>query len=118
MNDKRSFEIKKILAKHFPNFRFKVRIEKYSGGESINVYTNLLKKRVFSDAVWRVNANANYSEQDMQEYLKDKEKSAQNEQKEREIKELIGQHEKVDYDTQTGEVLQGGNTFLFIEAME
>ncbi len=113
--DKRSFEIKKTLNKQYPENRFKVRIEKYSGGESINIHTDILKDNWHSDAVWRVEAGANPTSDDIDKYNKYRAIQEYNKTKTTEIKKLIGSYESLDIDEITGEILLGGNTYLFIK---
>ena len=101
MRDTRSTEIKKLLKKFYPNAIFNVRIHKYSMGESINVSTNAFKVEQVPDPRGYGFINQT-SEQD-----------ACNRDH---IKKLLSEYERVDRD-QWGDILSGGNTFLFIESI-
>ncbi len=98
----RSTEIKKLLKSEFPDAIFKVRIHKYSMGESINVNTDLLQREKVEDT----GSYLGYS-------MKMTDQSKRNLEQ---IKNLIGDHEHLDRD-ESGDILSGGNTFLFIETL-
>jgi hypothetical protein len=116
--DKRSYIIRNILKSIYPNNSFKVRIEKYNFGESIHVYTDLLEDTKFTDAVWRVHANKNPSEEDYLEAKKYYEKQSKNQLIERKIEQILKDFWHVNYDQRTGEILEGGNTYLFIKRLK
>lgn len=101
MRDTRSYEIKRLLKKHYPNAQVKVRIDKYSMGESINVKTDafVIGKKPDPRGWGYV-----YDVTDKDEKIR------QN------IKKLLSCYESVDRD-QWGEILSGGNTYLFIDSM-
>ena len=101
MRDIRAFEIKKQLKKYYPNAKFKVWIHKYSMGESINVRTNAFKIDVVP------NPNG---------YGYTREISKKDEETRNHIKALLRSYESIDRD-QWGEILSGGNTYLFIEEL-
>ena len=97
MKDTRGYEIKALLKKHYPGAKFSVRLSKYSMGESINIQTDLLKRDLVD--------HGGYSS-----YEYSKETIA----KMNEIKALVKGYESVDRD-QYGEILSGGNTYLFVD---
>ena len=99
--DTRSNEIKKLLKKEFPFAVFTVKIDKYSMGESINVRTNAYHTDVLPDP-----RGFGY----IREITKEN-KAIKNK-----IHELLYKYESVDRD-QWGEILSGGNTYLFIEEL-
>lgn len=101
MNDTRSTEIKKVLRKFYPNATFKVRIHKYSMGEAIYVSTNAFK----IDQV-----------PDPRGYGYVMQASEQDTTTRNHIKKVLSDYESVDRD-QWGEIMSGGNTFLFVEDM-
>lgn len=116
MIDKRSYEIKRKLKETFKGHEFKVKIEKYSMGESIKIRTNLLTEVKYTDAVWRVQNTKQYSETDMNEYVKFKKAWEAHNKKELEVKNLLRQFEKVSYD-ERGDILEGCNTYLFVQPL-
>lgn len=101
MRDTRSQEIKKILKTEFPNAKINVRIHKYSMGESIYVSTDLIE--------W-----IRHTEEGVPGYTQSK--TEQSRENETTIKDLLKNFESVDRD-QWGEIMSGGNTFLFIESL-
>ena len=118
MKDNRSYEIKKILQKNYPNEKFSVRISNYSLGETIHVYTTALTEQLGQpDAVWRVRANANPTQTDYEEAKKYDETFECNKQIEEAMRRLIGHNEKIDTD-EHGDILSGGNTFLEFYAIK
>jgi len=105
MRDQRSQEIKKILKKCYPDAQFKVRINKYSMGESIHIYTDLLI----------ILPNKPVEEYTEKENI-EREKSMAFNQTERErIQNLLSEFSHIDRCDITGEILSGGNTYLFVE---
>jgi len=84
MRDTRSFKIKKILRKAYPKAKFRVRIEKGSLSEAIYVKTDLIHHNGLFEN-----------------------------DKTLEIKKIIIKYQHVAID-EFGEILGGGNTFLFI----
>ena len=99
MRDTRSFEIKQLLKKYYPNAIFKVKIDKYSMGESINIRTNAFKIDLVPDTQRGFGMMYKASEQDST--TRDH------------IKNILAKFEDIDRDEQ-GEILSGGNTFLFV----
>jgi hypothetical protein len=98
MRDTRSTDIKKLLKQHFPNAVFSVRIHKYSMGESIRVETDAFSYTTTQDESgfgWR--------------------KEWQNKEAKDQIQLLLKEYESFDRDEMTGEILSGGNTFLFVQ---
>ena len=101
MRDTRSYEIKKLLKKYYPNAKFEVRIDKYSMGESINIRTNAFK----IDQV-----------PDPRGYGYVMQASEQDATTRDHIQKVLRDYEKIDRD-QWGEILSGGNTYLFVQDM-
>src|SRR5687768_6554665 len=101
MRDARSTEIKKLLKKYYPNAQVKVRIHKYSGGESINVRTNAFKIEQFPDPTGYGYINR---------------PSEQSQTNRDHIKSLLSSYQSIDRD-EWGEILSGGNTYLFIDEL-
>lgn len=99
MRDTRGSEIKSLLKKHYPNAKFSVRLDKYSMGESINVHTDLIVRE-------RIEHEGGYHE-----YKYSNETVA----KIREIESLLSSYKHIDRDEYSGEILSGGNTYLFVE---
>lgn len=100
MKDTRSQEIKKLLKVDFPEALFRVRIHKYSMGEAIYVKTNLVKREQL-----RVEFNV--------PVIGHTEETKNNIQT---IKEKLTKYQSIDRD-QWGEIMSGGNTFLFVEEL-
>jgi|SRR3989304_4356867 len=100
MRDTRSYEIKRILKKEFPNAKVNVYISKYSMGESINVKTDLVPREKLVDP-----SGYGYTEKITDIGLINLNR----------MKMLLREFESVDRDEATGEILSGGNTFLFID---
>ena len=98
MKDTRSYEIKRIIKKEFPQAKVRVHINKYSMGESINVDTDICTRELVLDEFGR--STHPYTEQGKKNLDK--------------LRELLHSYESVDRD-QFGEILSGGNTYLFIE---
>lgn len=101
MKDTRSYEIKKLLKKYYPNATFKVSINKYSMGESISVRTNAFKVNEVPDP---------------RGYGYVIELSEQDQGNRDHITKLLRDYESVDRD-QWGEILSGGNTYLRVETL-
>lgn len=101
MKDKRSFEIKRILRFRYSEAKFKVRIDKYSMGETIYINTDLIKRQRIDDP-----SGYGYIETFTEE----------SKDRLREMNQLLKDYESVDRD-ESGDILSGGNTFLFIEAL-
>ena len=104
MKDKRSYEIKTVLKKYYPEAIFRVKIDKYSMGESINIKTDL--KKEYPDDVDFRNLTP--------ECLAIKE---HNEKITQEIETLLKDFWHLDRDPITGEILAGGNTYLFVDSL-
>ena len=116
--DKRSYIIRNILKSIYPNNSFRVIISKRVYDESIHVYTDLLEDIKYTDAVWRVDANKNPSVEDYLEAKKYHEKRLKNQLIERKIEQILKDFWHVNYDQRTGEILAGGNRYLFIERLK
>ena len=105
MRDNRSQEIKRILKKTYPDNQFKVRCDKYSMGESFRIYTDLIKELpnkavdIFTEKEKGEHESTMHWNQVMREII------------ERQLKEFW----HIDRDEFSGEILTGGNTFLFVE---
>jgi hypothetical protein len=102
MRDTRSYEIKRIIKKAFPNAIVKVFIDKYSMGESINIRTDLIKRTIVADP--RGYGTVGYFTDEVKENLKH-------------LELLLKDYQSVDRDEATGEILSGGNTYLFIDEL-
>ena len=102
MKDNRSIQIKRLLRQHYPDAKVRVKIQKYSLGESIHVYTDLMPQRPWT---------ANYNDPEMQEY-KIKWQSVKDE-----LEKLLKDFSHVDRDD-FGNILGGGNIYLFIEPLK
>lgn len=106
MKETRSFEIKKILKKEYPDNQFKVRIEKYSMGETIRVYTDRVIEFENKKAEYQMNEDEKQERQEITEL---------NHKIKNEIQALLKDFSHVDRCEITGEILSGGNTYLFVE---
>jgi len=118
MRDNRSYLIKKILKQKYPNAKFKVRIEKYTLGESINVYTNLLHDVDYNEKYeleqkMRINGLAG---KDLQAYKNIRNKIQRNSEINNSIRTLLKDYYHVNYD-EWGNILAGGNTYLHIDIL-
>lgn len=100
MRDTRSSEIKKILKKEYPNAKFSVRIDKYSMGESINISTDLVAREVLTLP----------NGEEVNGYAQKTIDTIHN------IERMLKDFKHVDRDDY-GEILSGGNTFLFVEGI-
>ena len=104
-------EIKKMLTKNYPKNKFSVS----KSNCAIIIKTDALPESPqYTDAVWRATVGANPTQEDYQEKIKYDEQIKQYNEKEAEIKKLIKNYEKIDYDEMTSEILSGGNTFIRI----
>jgi len=113
--DKRYVEIKKLLGKEFPKAKFKVKISKYSLGESINIYTDLMPEWTAedSDNYWKLSGHI------VDEITDSIKKTVGKIETARLLRERIGEllFWHVDRDA-FGEILGGGNSYLHIERLE
>ena len=118
MKDRRSIEIRKILKKHFPQAKFRVKIEKDSLSEAIRIYTDLLED--FTNEEIEVIDQARFTQtiENVEVYEKAIEKEKKNEEIRQKIHQLLRDFESVSYDEVTGEILGGGNTYLFVEPLK
>lgn len=108
-------KLKKELENEFKGFRFSVR----STSSSYRIKTDLLKKYLpHSDAVYRARYNINPSQEDYLELQKYEEIYNYNQEQKEKIKKITSKYEEIRYDAFTGEILQGANTFVFIESIE
>ncbi len=116
--DNRSYEMKKLLQKTYPTAKFTVKIHKYSMGESIYVKTDLIKAwtQEDSDNDWKKRTRAMGSEPFIiTDSIKATEaKSEHNEVIRKEIEVLLAPFWHIDYDSYSGEILSGGNTYMNI----
>ena len=112
--DKRAIEIKSILKKQYPEATFRVRIEKYSGGETIYIYTDLVKEFTpeEAEAHWLYNTGQVTEITEVVERMK--KKKARNKKIDQDIHRLLKDYYHIAYDEYSGEVLLGGNTYLDI----
>lgn len=105
MRDKRAYEIKRILKKAYPEATFRVKIDKYSMGESINVYTSLIDDIRGMTEKEKIDYKINNNSEPYNDLLTCLRK------------ELKG-YENIFRDEITGEILSGGNTYLFFGGIE
>lgn len=101
MRDQRGYEIKKLIKSKYPKAQVRVRIDKYSMGESINVNTDLVKRDRQPDP-----RGYGYIEPFTKEGKENLDA----------LNVLLRKYSRVDRD-EFGDILSGGNTFLFIEAL-
>jgi len=116
MKDMRSYEIKKILKKKYPGSVFRVRIDKYSLGESINIYTDLLQQlpERFNQICWKIEiGEEETTEEERRIYFEGRRILEENKKYEDEIKSILKDFWHINYD-EMGEILNGGNTYLYI----
>jgi hypothetical protein len=97
--DNRGTIIKGIIKKAYPSATVRVRLDKYSMGESINVRTDAFKIDQVADPRGYGYIND----------ISEKDKAIRDN-----IKRLLSEFESIDRDSATGEILSGGNTYLFI----
>ena len=120
MRDQRGREIKRLLQSLYPSAQFQVRLEKYSMGESIHVYTDLLKEAGWTDDICRIDqAMRNHndvSEGDYKALKAYQEQTEKNNQTTRRLRADLSGYERVDRD-ERGEILSGGNTYLHISRL-
>jgi len=110
-------EIKRILKRKYPSAKFRVKTEQYTGGKSIYIYTDLIKEIDYNrmrELELRLH-DEGLGGGDLEEYKELKRKIEENRKTEREIKTLLKDFWKVDYDQFSGEILSGANCFLFVE---
>lgn len=118
--DTRGTEIKRLLQGLYPHAQFRVRLEKYSMGESIHVYTDLLEEGQWSEDMWKIESqmknHEDVSEGDYKAYQAYKAMLLKNTETQRKLKADLVAFEHVDRDSQ-GEILGGGNTYLHIHRL-
>jgi hypothetical protein len=116
--DNRSYEMKKLLQKQYPTARFTVKIHKYSMGESIYVKTDLIKAwtQEDSDNDWKKRTRAMGDQPFIiTDSIKATEaKSEANEKIRHEIEALLKNFWHIAYDSYSGEILSGGNSYINI----
>ncbi len=119
--DNRSYEMKKLLQKQYPTAKFTVKIHKYSMGESIYIHTDLIKAWTPEDSNndWKQRTRAMGSEPfEITDSIKaTRAKSKQNEVIRHEIEALLKNFWHIDYDSYSGEILSGGNTYINISKL-
>lgn len=86
--DNRSTVIKHLIKEVYPDARVKVKIDKYSMGESINIWTDLMNE-----------VYVNRSDTEM------------------ELRSILTGYESIDRDD-FGDILSGGNTYMFIGGLD
>jgi len=114
--DTRSYEMKKALQKQYPTAKFTVKIHKYSMGESIYVKTDLIKAwtQEDSDNDFKQRYRANMPYEITDSIKATRAKSERNEVIRHEIEALLKNFWHIDYDSYSGEILGGGNTYMNI----
>ena len=120
--DNRGQLIKKLLKSKFPGANFRVRLEKYSMGESINIHTDLIKPYVSTAIIWRAeamlkNGGLPHDSEEYKAYSENRANLENNKKVEADIKSLVGNYESIDYDPSSGEILSGGNTYMFVNKL-
>ena len=116
--DMRSNEIKAILKKEFPKNNFRVKIDKYSMGESININTDLIESAPKDEYKVINNYAKEYSaEEQLQAEREARARRDRNQQVTKKIETLLQDYWRVDKDAQ-GEILAGGNTFIGVSSLE
>jgi len=112
-------KIKKILRQRFPKATFRIRTQSFSGGKSIDIYTDLFReidhnrKRELELKL----QNQGLDSEEYKELQRTERDIAWNRSLEGNIKKLLKDFWSVDYDEITGEVLSGGNCYLFVEPL-
>ena len=118
--DTRGTEIKQLLRSLYPQAQFQVRLHKYSMGESINVYTDLLEAGQYSEDIWttesRMRQQESVSDAEYQAYQAYKAMLLKNTETTRRLRADLSGYERVDRD-ERGEILSGGNTYLHISRL-
>jgi len=112
--------IKRILKERFPRATFRIRTQNFSGGKSIDIYTDLFRK-IDYDRKRELEFKLQDQGLDNEEYkeLQRIERDiAWNRSLEGNIKKLLKDFWSVDYDEFTGEVLSGGNCYLSVEPLD
>ena len=109
--------IKKILKENFPTATFRIKTKLFSGGKSIDIYTSLLADIDYNrkrELEMKLQDNGLDESEwiELQEIERDIDWNEDIRQK---IKSLLKDYWSVDYDEITGEVLSGGNCYLFVE---
>ena len=107
-------KLKKELQNKFIGWKFSVK----STSSSYRIKTNLLKPYLhMTDAVYRATYDKNPSESDYLEFEKYEEVRKYNEEQKNKIKEITRKYEEIRYCQYTSEILEGANTFVFIEPL-
>ena len=118
--DTRGTEIKRLLKALYPTAQFQVRLHKYSMGESINVYTDLLEAGQYADDIWttenRMRVQESVTDAEYQAYQAYKAMLLKNTETTRRLRADLSGYERVDRD-ERGEILSGGNTYLHISRL-
>lgn len=118
--DTRGQEIKRLLAAQYPTAHFRVRLHKFSMGESIHVKTDLLKESPYSHDIYaldcRQNRGEHLTEDEYTRWMAYRTVLAHNRQMSQDIRTHLIRYESIDRD-QFGEILGGGNTYLNIERL-
>lgn len=107
--DNRTYQIKRILKKEYPDAKFSVRIEKFSMGESIEIITDLLppQPKVPKEIVNDYNETTEF----LKPWLGGCREIENN------IRILLKDFWNVRRDLATGDILGGGNTYLGFDSM-
>ena len=112
--------IKKILKKHFPKAKFKIKTRNSSLSKSIYIYTNLIQDYDYirlKELELKLQ-NEGLIDEESKEYHEIKKIVEQNKATQQKIKTILKDFWYVDYDKFTGEILGGGNCFLFVERLD
>ena len=102
--DTRGTEIKRLLKSLYPTAQFQVRLNKYSMGESINVYTDLLKEAGWTDEICRIDQamrnHEDVSEGDYKALKAYQDQTAKNNETARRLRTDLSGYEHIDRDSQ------------------
>ncbi len=115
--DDRGKKIKDILRSAYPGREFRVRLEKYSMGESIHVYTDMLLNltQEESDNNWKERAGQPHDWKLAESWKK---KMEHDKKITDDIENLLKDFWHIRYDEYSGEILGGGNTYLHVNRFE
>lgn len=115
-----STKMKKILNEVFSEGTFKVRKRSSNLHRSFTVYTDLFEnpdRQRFRELRQEMNEGGIRGEK-LEEYNEIEEQVDHDKELERKIKDLLRDWEEIRRDNATGEILSGGNSYLFVERLE
>ena len=121
--DTRGTEIKRLLQRQYPQASFRVRLSKYSMGESIHVKTDLLlaypddPRQTWLDLDNRSRRGEVLTPTEWAQLHEHHRIRTANNETSDTLSRLLRAYESIDRDSVTGEILSGGNTYVFIERL-